>query len=139
MKSMLFTGQGQKINDIKGFPWPAFDMQEHKSLNLQALPSRAHAVRWTPESAPEIFLAQQAYLPSSSHTCYQTVNFELNALFMDLQGNLTGQMAFDDAQIKGYYYNGEVHSRVADIDGDGQQEIIFPKQDGHIMIIKKHI
>jgi hypothetical protein len=56
---------------------------------------------------------------------------------MDLQGNLAGEMPFNDAQIENYYYNGEVHSRVADVDGDGQQEIIFPKQDGHIMIIKK--
>ena len=58
---------------------------------------------------------------------------------MDLQGNPYGEIPFDDAQIKDYFYNGEVHSRVADVDGDGEQEIVFPKQDGHIMIIKKRI
>ena len=139
MRGLLFSGSGKKINDVKDFPWPSFDSEEHKSLNLKPLPSRCHIIRWTPESEPEIFLSQQAYLPSSSHLCYQTVRFQLKVLFMDLQGNPYGEIPFDDAQIKDYFYNGEVHSRVADVDGDGEQEIVFPKQDGHIMIIKKHI
>ena len=135
MKSMLFTGQGQiikKIEDIKDLPWPKPAVPD-----MRMLPSRTHMVRWTPESEPEIFLAQQAII--GSHDSTETYHYQLTCLFMDLQGNLTGELPFDDAQIEGYYYNGEVHSRVADVDGDGQQEIVFPKQDGHVMIIKKKI
>jgi len=136
-RGLLFSGNGEVINDFKDLPWVVFDSEEHKNLDLTPLPSRAHIIQWTPESEPEIFLSQQSLLPSSSHLCYQTVSFQLKALFMDLRGGLLGEFPFNDSQIKGYFYNGEVHSKVADIDGDGHQEIIFPKQDGHVMIIKK--
>jgi hypothetical protein len=28
---------------------------------------------------------------------------------------------------------------VADVDGDGQEEVVFPRQSGHVMIIKKRM
>jgi len=135
MKSMLFTGQGKvikKIKDIKNLPWPKPTIPE-----MRMLPTRAHMVRWDGKSEPEIFLAQQAII--GSHDSTETHHYQLTCLFMDLQGNLVGELPFNDSQIKGYFYNGEVHSRVADIDGDGEQEIVFTKQDGHVMIIKKKI
>jgi len=93
MKSTLFTGQGKKIKDIGGFPWPDFDPEEKKAHGLEMLPSRCHMVKWRPDAEPE--------------------------------------------KMRDYFYNGETHSRVADVEGDGQEEIVFPKQDGHVMIIKK--
>jgi hypothetical protein len=95
-------------------------------------------VRWAPGAAPEIFFAQQGKT-SGTHDAEATVEYGLNAMFIDLHGKLIDQLPFNDAQIKGYFYNGEVHSRVADVDGDGLQEIVYPKQDGRVMIIKKHI
>ncbi|MCL1793442.1 MAG: FG-GAP-like repeat-containing protein [Oscillospiraceae bacterium] len=145
-RGLLFSGNGKNIKDITNIlPWTAFDSEEHKKLNLKLLPSRCHIIQWAPESEPEIFLSQQAHMPfvsgpiSEYHRCYQTVRFQLKAMFMDLQGNLLGEAPFGDSQIKDYFYNGEVHSRIADVDGDGRQEIIFPKQDGRVMIVKKHI
>ena len=145
-RGLLFSGGGKKISGINSFPWAVFDSENHRKLKLQPLPTRAHAICWTPESEPEIFLSQQAYLPPAEpiryetyHLCYQASDFKLQALFMDLQGSLLGALPFDDAQIKNYFYNGEVHSRVADVDGDGCHEIIFPKQDGRLMIIKKQV
>lgn len=61
----------------------------------------------------------------------------LQASFFDLRGNLLAAMPFEDAQIEGFWYNGEVRSRVADVDGDGRPEIVFPRQDGYVMIVKK--
>jgi len=131
-KSMLFTGNGKKINDISRLPWPVFPEPK-----IQALPSRCHIVRWDNKSEPEIFLTQQAYSGGHAFNSPDSPPLELIGLFLDLKGNLAGELRFNDAQIQGYYYNGEVHSRAADVDGDGKQEIIFPKQDGHVMIIKK--
>jgi len=131
-KSMLFTGSGQKIGDIGKLPWPANLNQE-----LSFLPSRCHIFRWNRESEPEIFLTQQAYAIGNGHTCTKTRYFQLTGLFLDLNGNLINEIPINDAQIQGYYYNGEVHSRTADVDGDGQTEIVFPRQDGHIMIIHR--
>jgi hypothetical protein len=143
-RGLLFSGGGEVIKDVTGsLPWVSFDSEEHKELNLKPLPTRCHIIRWDDISEPEIFLSQQAYLPYISgpwtdyHRCYRTTSFGLKALFMDLRGNLTGELPFADAQIEGYFYNGEVHSRVADVDGDGRQEIVFPRQDGAVMIIKK--
>jgi hypothetical protein len=93
-------------------------------------------VRWTPDSEPEIFIGEQACSPTS-HDSFETRRFVLKAFFFDLRGNLLAEMPFEDAQIEGYWYNGEVRSRVADVDGDGQQEIVFPRQDGRAMIVKK--
>jgi len=138
MKSMLFTGDGKKIKDISGMPWPVFDTEEQKTLGAIPLPTRCHAVKWGTDSAPEFFLTQQACTPGP-HDCHDTFSFELKALFIDACGNLLGELPFADSQIKGYFYNGEVHSHVADVDGDGEMEIVFPKQDGHVMIIKKKI
>jgi len=128
-KSMLLTGQGKKIADIGKFPWPQY------TEKAVFAPTRAHAVQWDAQSEQEIFLAQQAIM--GGHGSTETYKFGLKGLFMDLRGNLVGELPFDDAQIAGYYYNGEVHSKTADVDGDGLQEIIYPKQDGKIMVIKR--
>ena len=131
MKSMLFTGQGQKIRDIRGFPWPRSENDK-----MRFLPSRCHSIQWDRQSEPEFFFTQQLHVPGEFN-CQETRSFRLKGLFMDLRGNLLSELPIDDAQIRGYYYNGETHSKVADVDGDGQQEIVFPKQDGHVMIIKR--
>lgn len=130
----VFNGEGKKLMEIKDLPWSKLDPEKFPGWNV--LPTCCHIVQWTPQSEPEIFLAEQAHSPTS-HDCFSTAHFELNAFFLNLQGELLGTLPFADAQIEGYWYNGEVHSRVADVDGDGQQEIIFPRQDGRVMIIKK--
>lgn len=104
----------------------------------RVLPTRPHFVRWAPDSEPELFVAEQTTSPTS-HDCFQTREFGLKAFFLDLQGDLVGTLPFSDAQVEGYWYNGEVHSRVADVDGDGQEEIIFPRQNGRVMVIKKRM
>ena len=104
----------------------------------RVLPTRCHIVHWTEDAEPEIFLAEQACSPAS-HYCFATVDLELKAFFLGLRGNLVGTLPFRDAQIEGYWYNGEVHSRVADVDSDGQQEVVFTRQDGRVMVIKKRI
>ena len=115
--------------DISKFPWP---QAAEKAIFV---PSRCHAVQWDAETPPEIFLTQQAVM--GGHASDETYTFNPTGLFIGLQGQLTGALPFDDAQIAGYYYNGEVHSKTADVDGDGKQEIIYPKQNGRIMVIKR--
>jgi len=137
MKSMLFTGQGEKIKDIRDFSWV-----KPVDKNNFFIPTRCHMVHWDPASDPEIFFTQQGYINyerNFTHYCDRTRNYKLSGLFMDIYGNQVGELPFDDMQIKGYFYNGETHSKVADIDGDGQQEIVFPKQNGRIMVIKKRV
>jgi hypothetical protein len=98
------------------------------------LPTRCHMVQWLPGETPEIFFAEQACSPTS-HDCFETRRFDLKAFLLGLDGRLIDSMPFADAQIEGYWYNGEVRSRVADVDGDGSQEVVFPRQDGHAMVI----
>ena len=129
MKNLFFTGQGKKIRDIKGYPWP-----KPTEPGMTIRPSRCHAVNFG--SGNEIFVTQQIHM-KNEFNCAKTRPIELIGLFMDLYGNLIGELPFENAQIAGYYYNGETHSKAADVDGDGRQEIVFVKQDGHVMIIKK--
>jgi hypothetical protein len=90
-------------------------------------------VRWTPDAAPEIFLGEQAFRGQSP----PGGSYDLKLSFVDIDGRLLGVVPFRDRQVEGYFYNSEVHSRVADVDGDGRQEVVFPRQDGHVMVIKK--
>jgi len=135
-KSALFSGDGRKLMEIEDLPRSQLDPGRFPGWRV--LPTRCHIVRWTTESDPEIFLSEQACSPTS-HDCFSTTHFELKAFFLDLQGKLVGTLPFEDAQIEGYWYNGEVRSRVADVDGDGQQEMVFPRQDGRVMVIKKRV
>ncbi len=135
-KSALFTGQGKKVMEIKELPRTVFSPELFPGWAV--LPTRCHIVHWTPHAATEIFLAEQTRNPTS-HDCFQTRHFALNAFFLDLKGNLLGKLPFEDAQIEGYWYNGEVPSRVADMDGDGQEEVVFPRQNGLVMVIKKRV
>jgi len=130
LKSMFFTGKGQKIRDARGYPWV-----DGTDKGLLIAPSRCHAVYWDKLSEPEFFFTQQAV--RGDHYCDRTTHYDLIALFMDINGNLLGTLPFKETQLEGYYYNGEVHSKVADVDGDGCEEIVFIKQYGHVMIIKK--
>lgn len=132
-KSAVFTSEGVKAGDTAHLPWTRLDPESYPGWRV--LPTRAHAVRWTPSSEVEFFFAEQACAPTS-HDAFVTREFELKAFFLDLNGDLIEAVPFRDAQIEGYWYNGEVRSRVADVDGDGRQEIVFPKQDGHVMIVR---
>jgi hypothetical protein len=132
-KSALFTGQGEKLWEIGDLPRTTLGKQ---FPGWAVLPTRCHIVQWTPGSEPEIYLGEQARNPTS-HDCFETRRFALQAFFLDLQGNLLGTLPFEDTQVEGYWYNGEVRSRVADVDGDGREEVVFPRQDGHVMVIHK--
>jgi hypothetical protein len=134
--SALVNGSGTKLWDLEDVPRTQLDPERYPSWAV--LPTRPHIVRWTPDSEPEIFVGEQACSPTS-HECFQTRRFTLKAFFFDLRGNLLAAIPFEDAQIEGYWYNGEVRSRVADVDGDGHPEIVFPRQDGHAMVVKKTV
>lgn len=134
-KSALFDGAGHKLMETKALPRTTLDAELFPGWAV--LPTRCHVVRWMPDAPPEIFLAEQTRNPTS-HDCFRTRHFSLKAFFLDLQGGLAGVLPFEDAQIEGYWYNGEVASRVADVDGDGCEEVVFPRQDGWVMVIKKH-
>ena len=115
---------------------PLTRLDRNRYPGWTVLPTRCHAVRWTPDTEPEFFLAEQACSPTS-HDCFETKAYPAKAFFLDVDGNLIDTLDFEDAQVEGYWYNGEVRSRVADVDGDGMQEIVFPKQDGTAITIKK--
>jgi len=133
-KSALFSPHGELIREVSDLPGTVLDKSQYPGWRV--LPTRCHIVQWTPDSVPEIFLGEQACSPTSSD-CFATTRFDLRAFFLDLQGNLLGVLPFPDAQVEGYWYNGEVHSQVADVDGDGVMEVVFPRQDGKVMIIRK--
>ena len=135
-KSALFSCDGTKRMDFKDLSRSPLDAAWFSGWEV--VPTRCHMVRWTEETEPEIFLAEQTVSPTT-HDAFSTAQFELKAFFLDLHGKPLATLPFKDAQIEGYWYNGEVHSRVADVDGDGQQEVVFPRQDGRVMVIKKRL
>lgn len=132
--SALFAGRGEKLWAVEKLPRTKLDAEKFPGWSV--LPTRCHFVQWSPGSPPEIFFGEQTCSPTS-HDCFETRRFRLQWFFLDLDGKPLGIIPFEDAQIEGYWYNGEVASKVADVDGDGDQEIVFPKQDGHAVVIEK--
>ena len=100
------------------------------------LPTRAHAVDWFQDGHHEIVLGEQIAVPTG-HACYEDITIELKLSFFDLEGKLLGTLPFPNTCKSGFWYNGEVRSRVADMDNDGECEWAFPRQDGKVMIVKK--
>ena len=132
--SPLLSGDGGKRASTADLPWTQLDPERFQGWRVLA--TRPHFVTWSPGEAPELFVAEQACSPTS-HACYKTEEFELRAFVLDSAGRLLATVPFPDAQIEGYWYNGEVRSRVADVDGDGAEEVVFPRQSGRVMVLKK--
>jgi len=132
--SALLTGGGRRLASTGDLAWTQLDPERLKGWRVLA--TRPHFISWSPGEAPELFVAEQACSPTS-HACYKTEEFELRAFILDSAGGLLATVPFQDAQIEGYWYNGEVRSRVADVDGDGCDEVVFPRQSGHVMVLKK--
>lgn len=135
-KSALLDGRGETLAQLRDLPSTVLDASILPGWEV--VPTRCHVVQWTPDSEPEIFVAEQVVCPAG-HESSRTVSCQLKAFFLDLKGTLLGAVPFADAQTEGYFYNGEVHSRVADVDGDGRPEILFPRQDGKAMLIAKRM
>lgn len=100
------------------------------------LPTRAHAVDWFKDGQYEIVLGEQVAVPTG-RACYEDVTIGLKLSFFDLQGRVLATLPFQNTCLNGFWYNGEVRSRVTDMDNDGAREWVFPRQDGKVMIIKK--
>jgi hypothetical protein len=133
-KNVFLSSDGKVLAAVKKPSRTQLDPSKYPGWSV--LPTRCHIVQWTPNSAPEVFLGEQA-VGTEGHACTKTVGFDLKVFFLDTDGRLRGILPFHDRRIKGYWYNGEVHSRVADVDNDGCQEVVFPCQDGRVMVIKK--
>jgi len=125
VRGLFFTGQGEKIIDINGmYPKEASD-------EITKLQTRCHFFQ------NEFFVAEQAFSPGHAYTDLNKREYYAKCLFIDLSGTVSGELPYEDALIPGYYYNGEVHSKIADVDNDGYLEVVYPKQNGNVMIIKK--
>ena len=130
-KNVILSGNGEVLATITN---PArTELDQATFPHWVVRPTRCHVVRWTPDAAPEIFLGEQAVRGQGP----PGPSYDLKLSFVDIDGRLLGVLPFRDRQVEGYFYNAEVHSRVADVDGDGRQEVVFPRQDGHVMVIKK--
>jgi hypothetical protein len=132
--SGMFSREGRRATAVGDLPRTRLDPERLSGWSV--LSTRPHFVDWGDGSEPDLFVSEQALSPTS-HNCFATEHFSLCAHFLDTQGQVLGAISFPDAQIEGYWYNGEVASRVADVDGDGRAEVIFPRQSGRVMVIKK--
>jgi hypothetical protein len=135
VRGALLSGSGELLRELRGLP-PMLKL-DSEHAGWRVLPTRCHAIEWKSGGGFEFFMAEQALSPTS-HDCFRTVHFELRCYFYDTSGQLLGVMPFADAQVEGFWYNGEVRSWVGDVDGDGETEIVFPRQEGKVMILKKH-
>jgi hypothetical protein len=136
-------GKGRKnviLNGVNGKVLATITNPARTELDqatFSVFPTRCHMVRWTPDAAPEIFFGEQAIRSGGQQGPVRAQSYDLKVFFVDIDGRLLGVLPYSDRQPEGYFYNAEVHSHVADVDGDGHQEVVFPRQDEHVMVIKK--
>ena len=109
-----------------------------KGLNLpdyKVAPTRVHAIDWDGSGTYNIVFGEQVIF--DGHLCKKTTSHRLKIFVFSVEGELLAEIQYTDTRREGFFYNGEVRSRVLDIDGDGKTELIFPRQDGNVMIIGK--
>ncbi len=135
-RNVFLTGNGELFPTATDLDLARTELDHEAFPGWDVLPTRCHVVQWKPDLPPEIVIGEQACSPTS-HDCFATIGIDLKLSFLDIDGRLQGVLPFHDQQVEGYWYNGEVHSRVADVDNDGAQEVVFPRQDGRVMVIKK--
>lgn len=98
-----------------------------------AAPTRAHAIDWSGTGEYEVVLGEQIVKRRGAPRL--DVTHELKLFVFSPLGELLAEVPFVDTRRSDFFYNGEVHSRVADVDGDGRLEYVFPRQDGRVMVI----
>lgn len=54
---------------------------------------------------------------------------------LDPEGGLVAKLPFTDTKRPDWYYNGENMAQVADVDGDGRDEYVFPTMDGRVLLV----
>ena len=103
--------------------------------DYKVAPTRVHAIDWDGSGTYNIVFGEQVIF--DGHLCKKTTSHRLKIFVFSVEGELLAEIQYTDTRREGFFYNGEVRSRVLDIDGDGKTELIFPRQDGNVMIIGK--
>ena len=98
-------------------------------------PTRVHAIDWERTGSYTIVFGEQVVF--DGHLCRKTTQHRLKIFVFSPEGHLIEEVRFLDTRRRGFFYNGEVRSRAVDVDGDGKIELVFPRQDGKVMIIGK--
>lgn len=130
----VYSGDGTRIAGLENLPWTSLDPYGEPGWHI--LPTRPHAVDWRGDGSVEFFVAEQVCAPTS-HEAFETRSFELKAFILDIEGNLVATVPFEDSQIEGYWYNGEVRSRALDVDGGDRREVVFPRQNGRVAVFAR--
>ena len=135
-----YEGKSRML-DSKGRTLWTLGRHRHTRINqnlypgCKVAPTRVHAIDWKSTGEYEIVLAEQI-VPSRDFRKRDIVH-RLKVFVFDPMGRLLAEIPFIDTRRSDFFYNGEVHSRAVDVDGDSSVEFVFPRQDGKVMIIGK--
>lgn len=98
--------------------------------------TRVHAVDWKNIGEYEVIFAEQIVRHRNAPQI--DVKCRLKIFVFNPLGKLLAEIPFHEIRRKDFFYNGEVHSRVTDIDGDGLMEYVFPCQNGKVIVVGKN-
>ena len=114
---LLVSGQGEVL-------W------RFEEISPNALPTHAYFIDWNGDGRKLIIIGEQ---PADTEPIVRTYQITL----LDPYGNVVLKIPFEDESISGWFYNAENSPAVADVDGDGKEEFVFPTRKGNLLILGK--
>ena len=115
-------------------------MENLSSINkpLSVVPSRSYFVNWGCEKDPLIIVGEQVFGGFvRGDYVNKACSFKLCFKLLNVKGTIEQELSFDDERHAGWLYHGDNMAKLADVDGDGIDEYVFPTQSGHILIVGK--
>lgn len=92
-----------------------------------AYPTHAYLIDWEGEGKHYAIFGEQ---PGRGNE-----RWELKIALVDAFGNERLRIPFEDHRVEGWTYNFENSPAVADVDGDGREEFVFPTCKGTLMVV----
>ncbi|RLG93865.1 hypothetical protein DRO37_07135 [Candidatus Bathyarchaeota archaeon] len=132
-KSRMLDSNGNSVWELGKHRHSVIDQKVFPGYKVA--PTRVHAIDWDGSGEYNIVFGEQVVF--DGHLCKKTTSHKLKIFVFSVEGELLAEIPYTDTRREGFFYNGEVRSRALDVDGDGRVELVFPRQDGNVMIIGK--
>ncbi|HIE03323.1 MAG TPA: VCBS repeat-containing protein [Candidatus Latescibacteria bacterium] len=99
-----------------------------REISPYAYPTHAYFIDWKGDGKRLIVIGEQpAHAEPAVRMYYITL--------LDPYGEVVLRVPFEDTSVPGWFYNFENSPAVADVDGDGREEFVFPTRRGSLLIL----
>jgi len=128
-------GKQVLISELWGFRQPCVLVDgegevlwRFREISPYAYPTHAYFIDWNGDGRKLIVIGEQ---PADTEPVARRYYITL----LDPYGEVVLKVPFEDMSVPGWFYNFENSPAVADVDGDGREEFVFPTRRGTLLVL----